>query len=461
MATLSIMNLKTLFNRQGFTKIARFTVEESSLYQALSVGLFEILIRLKKAPNLLSRCLTSYQSLTPSDAEHISNQLARFYNLDNQFNCFKGIADALHNEQDMTQAFSLLQQCAERNEYSICLDYGMRVLLASILPENTSLHEKMMRREFVDEQVLLFNFAIKLNIQINVVTGTETIEYKNHLPGGYPLMTLWMKDRAYSLLYTRETCMIEEGSFNYQLLNLETYPFFIPENYRAIRASNIPQMEGNASSPVFKIGNKAIVQHVENSRDVKAFSQLKENNLTQSCNEIKQSKWIPPAPDPMKPINNKVEGIPLRNHVDTSGGNLPLSPRGNLPVPRGNLPVPGGNFPAPGGNLLLPPGGNFPVPGGNFPVPGGNFPVSGGNLPLSPRGNAGQFGVGFPVHGNNLLRPSVNLPGQNLPVPGRNNLAMSNRPAENRLSVPVFVPAPALNNNPPNNAPRPSSFYRN
>ena len=234
MAIHSTILPKTLFfNRQGFTKISSFTVAESSLYQALSVGLFEILIRLKKAPNLLSRCLASYQSLTPSDPEHISNKLARSYNLDNQFATFKYIADVLHNEQDMTQAFSWLQQYAETNEYSICLDYGMRVLLASILPENTSLHEKMIRREFVDEQVLLFNFAIKLNIQIDVVTSTETIKYKKHLPGGYPLMTLWKQDRAYSLLYTRETCMIEEGSFNYQNLHLETYPFFIPENYRA------------------------------------------------------------------------------------------------------------------------------------------------------------------------------------------------------------------------------------
>ena len=311
MATHSIILPKTAFNRQGFTKIARFTVAESSLYQALSVGLFEILIRLKNLPSLLSRCLASYQSLTPSDPDHISNQLAKKYSKEYQFTQFKGIANVLHTEKDTNQAFSWLQQYAERNDFSSSLDDGMRVLLASILPEHTALHEEMMRHRFVDEQVLLFNFAIKLNIQINVVTATEMIEYKKHLPGGYPLITLWMQDRAYSLLYTSETCMIEEGNFNYQRIHLEPYPFFIPENYRVIRepAQNIPQLGGSASNPVLKIGNKAAVQ---------ASPQLSNNNSTQSSIDIRKSLWIPPPPDPKKLNSNKVEGIPLGNYVDTS-----------------------------------------------------------------------------------------------------------------------------------------------
>ena len=250
-----------------FISIARFTNPESSLYQCLGIGLIEILIRSSETHANINSCISSCKTLILEDPRHISNQLAQNYDLGHHLTSFRSFFSRFLNIVDVQESFRILNSHTEEanTSDSTSCDLGMRVILASLLPKNSALHEKIMKHESVNDQVLLTNFAIRFNLQINVLTSRGTTEYKKHLPGTYPLMSLWYDDdRGYALLYTHENMRIESNR-TCENVNSMTYPL-IPEKMNHLESEF---KSGSGLENMCPQGAKiAIVKCVPNSRNV-------------------------------------------------------------------------------------------------------------------------------------------------------------------------------------------------
>ena len=305
---------ESFFRNPGFSKVAKFTRAESSLYQALSIGLIEILIRFKESPELIGLCRKSVENLIPSpqDSEHPSLKFAREYNVEHHLNNLKIIIDRVLSLPYISTSFYHLNCYAEDEQYRVTtsFDLGMRAVLGSILPGMQTLHEKMMRCQPVDDDVLLFNFAIKFNLQIDVVTSEGTTVYKKHLPGTYPLMILWHDSRnGYALLYTDESLSIETNS-NYPRHSIQDYPFF-PRHLS--RQTTAPTIRIEETSPLV-IDNSL----VRSSTD--EYSGLSVQEMRES--EIKP-EWHKPGENTTNVFRNTLN-IPLPPSLTPDGRKSPV-----------------------------------------------------------------------------------------------------------------------------------------
>ena len=405
----------------SFIQMACFSQIESSLYQCLSVGLIEIMLRFTLAPDHVKVITGAFNHLVQPTGQVASpaTTFARGFRVEPHLDCFLSLIANVRDggAPDLKTRFSWLKYYAETEnaEANTALDVGMRVLLGAILVGKIDVHNDMMNCRQVEESILLGNFATKMGVEIDVYEGGSKTEYMKSTAGTYPLISLIKGVHGYGLLYTSESVRIEEGS-GFTKEDLERFPFacvrvvggwikqtapMVPVNLGG-SFSNAPLRHGGAQlgpggdtrtsqpglnpSVGFPAPTSGTIPAVFNP-NISTVSNLPNTSGTQMPVHKNLNGGIPSTNQSLGFPNWAPNGLPTSSNNRPGGTMTPALPNQNVPLlPRpsqafgahSSLPVPsstrGPNLtshpPAPLNHTGLPPTTNFNQ-GGNLPGPGG------------------------------------------------------------------------------------------
>ena len=212
-----------------FTQMAGFSQKGPSLYQSLSVGLIEIMIRFKLSPNYIKPLNYHFNRLVQSGSQEISAAIAfaREYDVEAYFNIFLQIlTNICDGAPNILTSFAWLKHYSEseNEKANYGLDIGMRVILGAMFVGYQEMKNDIMSDRYVDEFILMNQFAREMNIQINVHEGIQKSVYVNQTPHDYPVISLVKGDFGYALLYTNESLRIEQDP-GFTKADLERLPF--------------------------------------------------------------------------------------------------------------------------------------------------------------------------------------------------------------------------------------------
>ena len=233
---------------EEFQYIARFSNTESSLYQALSVGFIETLLRFQLSNNPVQVMKKKYdnqqmKALAFACDHQLEEYVVAFINI---------IANITEKSPDRMTGFQWLAYYSETAESAAnsILDYGMRVLICSILIGKAPTHQRIFSDQITDEDVFNIFYAISsMGMQITVYNGQDKANHVKATPGEYPVIILYQNGRNFSLLYTAKMIEIETNP-NFSKNDVENPPFMVNTANNREKSGNQPGSNlSNQSNP--------------------------------------------------------------------------------------------------------------------------------------------------------------------------------------------------------------------
>ena len=388
-----------------FQYIAKFSKTESSLYQALSVGLSEIFIWFQLSNDIIEPLRKNFE-----DQKAKALTFAKDTELDRYV---KGLIEIITNitkkAPDRMTSFQWLSSYSETEESmtNLSMDYGMRVLICSILRGNAKVHQRILRDEITDEDIGSIFYAISsMGMQITVFNGQTISNHVKYEPDKYPVIYLNQSGRNFSLIYTMKMIEIETNP-NFSNTDVEKYPFMVDTGIASVNSRNqqVSLLKGLQNTHIKGAAPQGFSTVLENQ------TKNKEINT-----EIKN-------PSNAQEINAKFPNIAPSNTEN---------PSFQTPKPEPSQEAPNNKFPSESHNPISNPSILINQGSQNFALPFQNT-----KLVLS---NKEPSNLPAPKAENlQIIKNSLNLINQNLPAPdtsGRPNLwnTMVNIPTPNSAS---------------------------
>lgn len=205
---------------QDFVQIARFSRPKSSLYQALIIGIIELIIRFKHSPKYLEPFNRNFRKMIKEAYKVSSSNFG--------LESFEKFIDFV-TSADITNDFLLLNRLTENDPIiSLNCDDVMKSLICSALIGNFYIQNSILKEEPLENiDVLLYPLVCLLKIKISLYENEQETIYVSPSPGNYPSINLLKEGDNYSLLYTKEMIEIEyEPSFDFSRVEYQPFIYF-------------------------------------------------------------------------------------------------------------------------------------------------------------------------------------------------------------------------------------------